>query len=135
MRDDPRLLNLLRCPNCHGVLCVSQTEAMAADVQIVTGDLACLQCAVTYPIRKGVPRFVPPTLQTEVSKTVDGFGFQHADPVIQHTRFTDAETFLDFARPVQPTEIVGVRTVCVRSALRRECDRKGMGGHGTDGGV
>lgn len=106
MRNDPRLLDLLCCVRCRGALSVCRAETVEADGQIMTGELACAGCTARYPITHGVPRFIPVAQQVAVSMTVDGFGFQwrRADGVIQDTRFTAAETFLDFIWPVQPQD-------------------------------
>ena len=43
MNVDPKLLELLVCPDCHGEL-------------IEQGDvLICQQCGLHYPVRDGVP--------------------------------------------------------------------------------
>ena len=52
----PRLLELLVCPACKGDLAL-RAEASAAE-EIETGALTCAPCAVTYPILRGIPRFV-----------------------------------------------------------------------------
>lgn len=55
MKDS--LLRYLVCPSCHGAL---QLEIAACDAQeIEAGTLRCSSCAITYPIVRGVPRFVP----------------------------------------------------------------------------
>ena len=53
------LQDLLVCPCCHGRLrCrVSNTTA---DGEVVTGYLDCTQCSQSYPVDRGIPRFVPP---------------------------------------------------------------------------
>src|SRR5688572_13217675 len=47
---------LLKCPQCHGTLALSASEA--DEDQIVQGSLECRTCAKTYPIKDGIPRFV-----------------------------------------------------------------------------
>ena len=46
---DPTLLELVRCPKCHGVLQVDETDE--AD----EGGLTCAACSLRYPVRGGVP--------------------------------------------------------------------------------
>lgn len=46
MSVDPRLLELLRCPNCHGVIELVENEQR----------LVCKgQCGYRYPIKDGIP--------------------------------------------------------------------------------
>lgn len=97
------LLNLLYCPACHGDLQIHDKTDIATDGHVMTGHLQCNNCHALYPIVTGVPRFVPASTTTEVSATVEGFGYEwkHANPLIQNTQFVAAETFLDFIYPIQ----------------------------------
>jgi len=53
----PRLAELLACPECSGSL---QVETHQRDnEEIVTGLLGCSKCRCDFPIRDGIPRFVP----------------------------------------------------------------------------
>jgi SAM-dependent methyltransferase len=54
----PSLLNLLACPECAGDLTLDP-PAVPDGGDIGEGALACARCAVRYPVRGGVPRFVP----------------------------------------------------------------------------
>jgi len=50
-------LNFLVCPACQSGL---ELQADSYDgAEVVEGILGCLSCRVNYPIRRGVPRFVP----------------------------------------------------------------------------
>jgi SAM-dependent methyltransferase len=77
---------------------------MDPDGHIMEGALCCNQCGERYPIRRGVPRMVPPKLANDVSDTVDAFGWQwqQANRIIKNPRFSAPEVFLDFIHPVQP---------------------------------
>jgi uncharacterized protein YbaR (Trm112 family) len=46
---DPRLLELLVCPACHGALRESEEKP----------GLNCLECGRVYPIRDGIPVMLP----------------------------------------------------------------------------
>lgn len=46
MTIDPRLLELLICPNCHG-----EIEYLEADQKIVCRG----ECRYEYPVREGIP--------------------------------------------------------------------------------
>ena len=50
------LLEILACPKCQSPLDVRQDGGHGT--RVLTGLLTCEGCAVTYPIRDGVPRFV-----------------------------------------------------------------------------
>lgn len=41
---DPHLLEVLRCPACHGVFAPPAPDAMT-----------CTSCGLVYPVRDGVP--------------------------------------------------------------------------------
>lgn len=51
-----RLLQWLACPSCQGGLTLSVQHE--ADGEIEEGALACAACQRTFPISKGIPRFV-----------------------------------------------------------------------------
>lgn len=109
MRNDPRLLEILCCFACQGKLRLESDGASTADGHIMAGRLTCTSCGSIYPILEGVPRFVPTTISADTRRTVEAFGYEwhRADPVIQNTRFTSAEVFLDFVRPVTPEYFSG----------------------------
>jgi SAM-dependent methyltransferase len=50
------LLEVLCCPDCHGDLTLDDAGDGGA---IEFGTLWCKDCAAAYPIRTGIPRFVP----------------------------------------------------------------------------
>jgi SAM-dependent methyltransferase len=50
-------LDVIVCPRCKGELALQ--TALKDGAEVVEGGLTCSQCALTYPITKGVPRFVP----------------------------------------------------------------------------
>ena len=53
----PRLAELLACPECAGPLRVDVQQRDNAE--ILTGLLGCPKCRCDFPIRDGIPRFVP----------------------------------------------------------------------------
>ena len=64
-----RLLKYLVCPACDGtnaLTCIGD----AIEEEIETGELTCSACATRYPVRGGIPRFVPET------NYADSFGYQ-----------------------------------------------------------
>jgi ubiquinone/menaquinone biosynthesis C-methylase UbiE/uncharacterized protein YbaR (Trm112 family) len=53
-----KLLQILGCPNCHGALDFLAKELVEKE-EIITGSLGCLKCGKNWPIKSGIPRFVP----------------------------------------------------------------------------
>jgi SAM-dependent methyltransferase len=52
---NPRLLDVLRCPDCGAKL---SAPSGASPTAIADGELSCTGCASRYPIVDGIPRFV-----------------------------------------------------------------------------
>ena len=65
----PHHLPLLCCPKCAGSLSLTSAEK-ETDQLVHTGTLTCTACTSSYPIRSGVPRFVPKVNYSS------SFGFQ-----------------------------------------------------------
>jgi SAM-dependent methyltransferase len=94
-----RLLQYLACPSCTGVITLVSTEREGEE--IIEGELACVSCARSWPITRGVPRFAPlDTVAEDKAATAAGFGWQW-------THFTQADEkyeqqFLGWVAPVAP---------------------------------
>jgi ubiquinone/menaquinone biosynthesis C-methylase UbiE/uncharacterized protein YbaR (Trm112 family) len=54
----PKLLQILGCPKCHGAVEILKTE-LVKNEEIITGSLGCHKCDIHWPIKSGIPRFVP----------------------------------------------------------------------------
>ena len=52
------LLEILACPNCNSNL-ECHTEDSDSQGDVFTGQLKCLKCENTFPVIRGIPRFVP----------------------------------------------------------------------------
>lgn len=52
-----RLVKLLVCPRCKGDLTLESSER--AEERIISGTFHCEPCQAQFPIKNGVPRFVP----------------------------------------------------------------------------
>lgn len=52
----PDLLEVLRCPICGGELELASVGQINGEVE--SGDLTCRLCATTFPIVRGIPRFI-----------------------------------------------------------------------------
>lgn len=62
------LLRYLACPDCQESLDLARRVARAGEVE--DGELQCRRCARSYPIMRGIPRFV------DTDHYVDSFSFQ-----------------------------------------------------------
>jgi SAM-dependent methyltransferase len=60
-------LDLLRCPQCRGSLALLEDSGLA---EVEQGSLVCRSCNADYPIKDGIPRFVPK------ENYADNFGVQ-----------------------------------------------------------
>ncbi len=95
-----KLLDYLRCPSCAGTLLLSSVAGEEGE-EIIEGQLACHNCASSFPIVRGVPRFAPvETIEPDKAATAENFGWQwqhftHADELY-------AEQFLGWIAPVRP---------------------------------
>jgi SAM-dependent methyltransferase len=69
-----RLLDWLACPACRGALGLARAVPDVDDVQ--EGELACQDCRARYPITRGIPRVLPPTLAAEATATAERFGYE-----------------------------------------------------------
>jgi len=56
MKSD--LMEILRCPLCHGELTLVSRKTEKSE--IVEGTLTCGKCHVEYPISEGIPDLLPP---------------------------------------------------------------------------
>ena len=54
-------LRILRCPTDRGRLRLDAREAK--DDRVIEGDLACESCGQVYPVHRGVPNMLPPSLR------------------------------------------------------------------------
>jgi ubiquinone/menaquinone biosynthesis C-methylase UbiE/uncharacterized protein YbaR (Trm112 family) len=64
-----KMLEILACPQCLGELSSNKIET-SPEGDILTGSLTCEQCAKTYQIEGGIPRFV------EEDNYASSFGYQ-----------------------------------------------------------
>jgi SAM-dependent methyltransferase len=70
----PRLTSLLCCPNCQGELSCHPVEEREAEV--LSGELRCSACGASYPIIRGIPRFVPGAISDPQRRTASAFGWE-----------------------------------------------------------
>ncbi len=99
----PSLLPLLTCTECGG-----RCEALAASTdgtEILEGTLVCFSCKETFPITRGIPRFLPKNLTADQRATADAFGYEWTN----YSALTDADKreFLGWISPLTPTDFAG----------------------------
>ena len=71
-----KLLDWVCCPECKGVLSLEGSGGKISE-PIEEGTLKCGSCAVTYPIRDGIPRLLPAAEATgDVASTRDAFAWE-----------------------------------------------------------
>jgi SAM-dependent methyltransferase len=97
----PKLLQFVVCPRCH--------TSLSAEIHHRDGDeimeamLSCAKCQRTFPVSRGIPRFVP-NLSNEAAQTTEGFGFEWNtfNEAIKSTEMSAEFLFQDFIAPVKP---------------------------------
>jgi SAM-dependent methyltransferase len=102
-----RLLDWLACPVCQGTLVLTRAVPEADDIR--EGDLACVACGARYPIERGIPRLLPPTLAAGAMATAERFGYEW-------TRFAEIRPeyeaqMLGWMAPVGRDAFVGARVL------------------------
>ncbi|MEP6920910.1 MAG: methyltransferase domain-containing protein [bacterium] len=95
-----RLLNYLACPACKSDITL-ETGTEGSDQEIMEGVLRCAGCIRTFPIVRGVPRFVDlGTIDDEKAATASSFGWQWQHFTQEDERY--AEQMLGWLQPVKP---------------------------------
>ena len=94
------LLPLLACPTCRHGLDIHPETLDGAEV--ITGNLVCQGCASTFPIVRGVPRFLSGSLDAELQATAAAFGYEW----IHYSKLTEADKkeFLAWIAPLTPPD-------------------------------
>ena len=88
-----------RLPAVRRSLCNS-SRANRATTSTLSGELVCAGCARRWPIRRGIPRLVPPELVEQQRRTARAFGWQWQHFSEMHREFE--EQFLDWLHPITP---------------------------------
>jgi len=83
------ILEYLECPLCHGMLSLKSTKKTKNE--IFEGKFTCKKCRETFPIKKGIPRFVKDTAKDFV-KTKDSFSAKWK----KHHSNHQAKEWIDF---------------------------------------
>ena len=66
--------------------------------EILEGSLVCRSCQASFPVTRGIPRFLPPHLSQEKQATAAAFGYEWT----HYAELTDKyfDEFLDWIKPV-----------------------------------
>jgi uncharacterized protein YbaR (Trm112 family)/ubiquinone/menaquinone biosynthesis C-methylase UbiE len=71
-----RLIDVLACPSCgHHELKLEPSASQARNADVAEGALSC-SCGSSYPVRRGIPRFLPPELSKELASTQKTFSLE-----------------------------------------------------------
>ncbi len=102
----PEALNFIVCPDCAGELTLSSVAPRPADDgHIMTGGLACRDCASQFAIRNGVPILLPANLAGVKIETASRFAEEW-------TRWSDLrdyyeQEFFDWLAPLTAKDFAG----------------------------
>ena len=93
-----RLLAYLNCPPCGRSF--ELRAEREEDGEVIEGSLVCPACGASFPIVRGIPRFLSAELSAEKRATAAAFGYEwtHYSELNEQYR---AE-FLDWIYPLQP---------------------------------
>ena len=93
-----RLLSYLVCPACKSHL---KPQGDCQNGEILEGSLICGGCQASYPIVRGIPRFLQHELTAAKQATAAAFGYEWT----HYTALTDADRgeFLDWIKPLDPS--------------------------------
>ncbi len=94
------LLSLLSCPECR--YCLEIHSDFDEGAEIIEGSLICSGCRASYPITRGIPRFLPKSLSAAERATADAFGYEWT----HYSRLTEADRreFLAWISPLVPAD-------------------------------
>ena len=97
------LLPLLTCPACVSSLEVRSDTSEGAE--IIEGALICQGCNSSFPITRGIPRFLIKQMSAGQKATAEAFGYEWT----HYSELTDADRreFLDWIRPLEPADFEG----------------------------
>ena len=94
----PKLLDYLICPECQGDLALQAVEQDG--IEIMSGELTCVNCHRTFPIVRGIPRFADlENIDAEKQATADKFGWSWQQ--FSHENEKYDEEFLGWIAPVK----------------------------------
>jgi uncharacterized protein YbaR (Trm112 family) len=94
------LLSLLVSAECAGPFNLNAVKTEAAEV--IEGNLTCLRCKLTFPITRGIPRFLKEGMNADQKATANAFGYEWT----HYSKLTDVDSreFLGWMAPLVPAD-------------------------------
>ena len=94
------LLPLLICVQCRSGFELRGEEI--EDTEVMRGELVCPRCGSSFPIVRGIPRFLRKELNAEKQATAAAFGYEWT----HYSRLTEADRreFLGWIAPLAPED-------------------------------
>ncbi len=92
----PGLLQYATCLNCQSPLEI-RVEREEGE-EILEGWLICLRCQARFPVRRGIPRFLPSELPSDKQATAAAFGYEWTH--YAELSDQDRQEFLDWIKPL-----------------------------------
>jgi len=99
----PSLLPLLVCRHCGGAFGLSAQKVEGDEV--LEGRLECQSCHTTFPVVRGIPRFLRTALDAGKKATAAAFGYEWT----HYSQLTEADKdeFLAWIAPLTPADFAG----------------------------
>ena len=94
------LLDYLRCPDCGERFECSRFKE--ANGEVIEGELKCRNCSTVYPIRSGIPQFLPSGVLSETLSAAERFSWEwrRFSRTVELGYLGSEELFLDFIAPL-----------------------------------
>ena len=91
-----RFLQYAACQECRAPFELRIERELGEE--ILEGSLVCCSCQTSFPVTRGIPRFLPPRLSREKQATAAAFGYEWT----HYAELTDKylDEFLDWIKPV-----------------------------------
>ena len=101
-----RLLQYLACPSCDGGAISLNGITEQDGIEIISGELKCVECGRAYPIVRGIPRFANlEEVDQDKQATAESFGWSWQQ--FSQDDMTYDEQFLAWIAPVRPEFFAG----------------------------
>lgn len=99
----PALLDLLACCGCGQKFLLAATAA--ENDEVMEGILTCAGCGAQFRIVRGIPRFLPVSLEADKQATASAFGYEWT----HYSQLTEADRreFLAWIRPLSERDFEG----------------------------
>lgn len=97
------LLSFLVCPKCRSTF--NLLKEQVKDSEVMEGKLTCIGCRNSFPVVRGIPRFLGAGLNAEQKATAAAFSYEwtHFSEITE----SDQREFLGWISPLTPQEFKG----------------------------